>query len=71
MTTEMAQINLVADAVKANPGRTSREISSYAAIDRFQVARLLPQAEKREQCVRGAPRVCSISKRIVLTWWPK
>lgn len=57
-------------ALREWPGRTSAELASNAGMDRYAVARRLP-----ELCptfaFRGGSRACAVSGRPAVTWWPK
>lgn len=57
-------------ALREWPGRTSAELAQQASMDRYAVARRLP-----ELCptfaFRGGSTICSISGRPAVTWWPK
>jgi len=60
-----------AAAVLANPGWTSQELSERTGINRYELARRLP--ELREDClvVNGdSDRICRVSGRPAMTWWP-
>lgn len=58
-------------AVRAFPGCTSMELAEKAAIDRYTLARRLPEL-REEQLVRNGPtpRGCSVTGRSAMTWWP-
>lgn len=58
-----------AKAVRTHPGLTSLELSKAAGICRFELARRLPEAEKRHLVIRGAVRKCGVSGRSAATWW--
>ena len=57
-------------ALREGPGRPSAEGAQPASMDRYAVARRLP-----ELCptfaFRGGSTICSISGRPAVTWWPK
>lgn len=61
-----------AAAVRAWPGRTSHELAELARMDRYAIARRLPECERScpAQIKRGEIRTCSITGRAALTWWP-
>lgn len=60
-----------AAAVRAWPGRTSQELAEAAGLDRYMLARRLPECEDRAGGVRrGEMRRCSITGRLAMTWWP-
>lgn len=53
-------------AVRSNPGLTSKELSAKTGLDRYMLARRLP--ELLVEVEKGAMRICSVSKRICVTW---
>lgn len=58
-------------AVRAWPGRTSQELAEAAGMDRYMLARRLPECESRAGGVRrGELRKCSVTGRLAMTWWP-
>lgn len=57
-------------AVKAHPGKTSMELHTLTEICRFELARRLPECETGKLVRKGATRVCTISGRKAVTWWP-
>lgn len=59
------QREAVVDLVFLHPGRTSKELAKLSDLDRYQIARRLPEAEKAGQVERreDGSREC--------TWWPK
>lgn len=59
----------VTAAVQQRPGHTSRELSKEAGLDRYMLARRLPELEC-VTVVRGDRRKCSISGLSALTWYP-
>ncbi len=60
----------VAAAVRQHPGLTSRELAFSAGLDRYMVARRLPELESDGLVVHGAPRICSMSRKRCQTWLP-
>lgn len=62
--------HLTAAAVRQYPGRTSQELAALTKIDRYTLARRLPECETAKTVRRGEPRECTITKRNALTWWP-
>lgn len=68
--TQAHQHALVAAAVRAHPGLTSRELACSAGLDRHMVARRLPELEAEGLAVHGAPRICSMSRKRCQTWLP-
>jgi len=63
------QQRLVLRIVIANPGKTSRELSDICALDRYQVARRLPELEAAGVIEKGPIRRCTIGGRHSVTWW--
>lgn len=61
-----SQINLVVEMVGREQGKTSAELAEINCVDRYMVARRLPDAIEVE---KGAMRICSVSKRKAVTWW--
>lgn len=59
------QRELALDAVKRNPGLTSKELSQATGIDRYQLARRLPELTEVKQ---GDKRICAVSGRPCVTW---
>jgi hypothetical protein len=64
------QHRTVLAAVKAHPGKTSRELAAEADLDRYMVARRLPELEKLGVVKRAAERMCTIGKLSATTWKP-
>lgn len=64
-----AQAKQVLEAVKAFPGRTSRELAREAKMDRYVFARRLPELETDGEVRKGEPRECWVGKRQAVTWW--
>jgi len=65
------QMDEILDTVRCTPGRTSLELSTRLKLDRYQVARRLPDLERANLVNRGAIRVCSIAQTKAVTWWPR
>jgi hypothetical protein len=57
-------------AVRKCPGRSSRELGRLSPLDRYQLARRLPELETLGLVKRGMVRECGVSRRLALTWWP-
>ena len=51
------------------PGRTSAELSPLVGLDRYAVARRLPELEKSGSVRKGQPRICSAHGTAAVTWW--
>lgn len=64
-----AQRARVRRAVHDYPGRTSAELAEAIDMDRYAVARRLPELEPL-RVHKGEPRTCSIQGRRAVTWWP-
>ncbi len=56
-------------AVEQYPGLTSLELANRTSMDRYVLARRLPEAEEGLAVRRGQERRCSISGRLAITWW--
>lgn len=65
-----SQAEQVMEIVRAAPGNTSAELAEDAFMDRYAVARRLPDLEHEERVHRGESRLCSVSGRLAVTWWP-
>lgn len=63
-------IEIVVAQVRAFEGLTSAEIAVRTGLERHEAARRLPDAEKAGAVRKGMPRKCSISNKLVTTWWP-
>lgn len=55
-------------AVRQNPGLTSAELAGVTGLDRFMLARRLPEALAEGLVFRGEPRKCGVSGRRACTW---
>lgn len=62
------QHRIVLDAVLQYPGRTSFELSRLCNLDRYQVARRLPELEDGNLVKKSKMRKCSITTRKAVTW---
>lgn len=58
-----------AAAVRNHPGRTSLELSRVTGIDRYELARRLPECEREGMVKRGDHRRCNASGKQAVTWW--
>ena len=58
-------------AVIENPGCTSMELSVACGLDRYQVARRLPELEKVGLVRKGPIGMCQVSGRKAVTWCAK
>lgn len=65
------QHSLAASAVHKHPGLTSLELARATGLDRFMLARRLPELQRNGLIVRGMVRKCSASNgRSGVTWFP-
>ena len=59
-------------AVQRHPGATSRELAATIdALDRWAVARRLPELVRMGIVKQGDKRRCEIAGTMAVTWWPK
>lgn len=58
-------------AMAADEPRTSAEIARVCTLDRWQVARRLPEMERRDLVQRGPARLCRVCSRQSITWHVK
>lgn len=56
-------------AVRAKPGLTSFELALATGLDRFMLARRLPECVTAGAVVKGIPKKCSVTGKMALTWW--
>lgn len=61
---------LAVAAVEQYPGLTSLELALRTSMDRYVLARRLPECEDALAVRRGQERKCSVSGRTAITWWP-
>ena len=64
-----SQHEMVLQAVRERPGRTSLELSFFTDIGRYVVARRLPELERVHLVRKGEIRQCRVGKRSAVTWW--
>ena len=62
------QQQLVLDALRKNPNRTSAELAHAARINRLVTARRLPELRGMQMAKSADKRVCSITGRQSLVW---
>ena len=65
------QARQVLEVLMRNEGRTSRELAWIGEMDRYLVARRLPDLEKVGLARKGPARRCDQSGRKSVTWWTK
>lgn len=67
---QAAQQDQAARAVTQNAGMTSNELSQATGLDRYMLARRLPELMKEGRVYRGPNKPCAVSGRTACTWWP-
>src|SRR5690606_15058935 len=65
-----AQQQIAAKVVEQYPGLTSLELAKRVRMDRYMLARRLPECEAQGTVRRGQIRRCSKSGRLAATWYP-
>ena len=60
----------VLEALRSYPGRTSAELALAAALDRYLVARRLPDLRSDGLAQQGAIRQCGVTGKQAVTWRP-
>lgn len=65
-----AQARAALALVMQRPGRTSMELAGLGGLDRYQLARRLPDLRDAGLVKNGDDRVCEASGRLAATWWP-
>lgn len=64
------QQSTAAAAVQQHPGLTSMKLADVTGLDRYMLARRLPELLKTKQVWRGPAMPCPVSGRSACTWWP-
>lgn len=64
------QQDQAAAAVRKFPGRTSFELATCTGIDRYTLARRLPECETGGSVRRGTQRACTVTGRLAMEWMP-
>jgi hypothetical protein len=67
------QQEIVAALVRKHFGNTSAELAwsdDAKGLDRYAIARRLPELERLGLVRKGEPRICSESGRLAVTWEP-
>lgn len=59
-----------AAAVRAFPGCTSFELAMKTSIDRYVLARRLPECVTGNTVRKGELKTCSVTGRKAIAWWP-
>lgn len=62
------QMKTVLESVRRFPNCTSAEISKFADLDRYMIARRLSALEARGLVERGPERMCRVCKSPCVTW---
>jgi len=70
MPPDIAALFAGADAVALHPGRTSAQLAGCCSLDRYQIARRLPEAEQAGDVHRRPPASLEPGSRPAYTWWP-
>lgn len=65
-----SQMRVVLDLVCLHPGSTSLELSRFGALDRYIIARRLPELEDGGLVLRGEQRICKAGNRLATIWFP-
>lgn len=63
------QKTVVLEALKRNQGMTSAELAEYLGVSRHLPARRLPDLRREGKVRQGKARMCSVTKRLCVTWW--
>ena len=65
-----AQQEQAAAAVRQFPGHTSFELAMLTNLDRYMLARRLPECETAGSVRRSAMRHCTVTGRVAMEWLP-
>jgi len=65
------QQEVILAAVRHHPGCTSRELTMFCDLDRYQIARRLADLESADLVSKGRIRPCRLGKRNAVTWYIK
>ena len=65
-----ANVVTVVDCVSKYPSNTSGEIARLCGLERHEAARRTADAEHAGAVKKGEQRVCALSGRKAVTWWP-
>jgi len=65
-----ANVVTVVDCVSKYPSNTSAEIARLCGLERHEAARRTADAEHAGAVKKGEQRVCALSGRKAVTWWP-
>jgi hypothetical protein len=64
-----SQCETILDVLACHPWTTSRELTLYCDLDRYQIARRLPDLENAGLVRKGFIRKCRIGGRKSVTWF--
>lgn len=64
------QQDAAARAVRQHPGCTSHELAVLTGLDRYALARRLPECITAGEVAKGEAKVCTVTGRKALTWHP-
>lgn len=65
------QQDQAAAAVRQFPGCTSFELAMRTDLDRYMLARRLPECETAGRVRRGIQRTCTVTGRVAMEWLPR
>jgi hypothetical protein len=57
-------------AITSHPGHTSQELCELTGLDRYMLARRLPELRAAGKARTDGHRTCSVTRRNAMTWWP-
>ena len=57
-------------AVRKYPGRTSQELAHLTGLDRYMLARRLPECVTAGAVKKGALIECTVTRKKAIAWWP-
>lgn len=63
------QQEIILSAVRNHPGHTSKELTEFCQLDRYQIARRLSDLESAGAVCKGRIRQCRIGGRNSVTWY--
>ncbi len=66
----LAQQDHAAAAVRAFPDHTSFELAMLTRLDRYMLARRLPEIAREGRVDRAPMRHCTVTGRLAMTWRP-
>lgn len=65
-----AQRDLCLAEVKKHPGTTAAEIGVATGLERHAPSRRLPELREANLVTNGRSRICAVTRRLSLTWFP-